>query len=353
MPDLKDEIVNKSFFQFLNRGYKACSLKDLEKATGLTKGAFYYYFRNKEEILKAGIEKYLSVVSEISEEEFLEVGSLKAYIDIVVARKERRAEQLQQMFDFFIIDIAFFQLVLEVAPLFPEYRKWIDELSKDRLSRWEYMILKAKQQGEIKGSLDTSVLARNLMSVSTSMLNIGFKAVRLSDIERAAKITRGTFYYHFTNKEEVLKEGLYSYYALLNSKRTEEFGHISTLREYVDLTIQKLTGIHNYSARTFSSEIPEILCLSLIVEVIALFPEFKKVVLASKMLRLSKLEQLILNAKRAGELRNDVDTSILAKNLLNISVGVINYLIMHQDISYALSAVRSQYEQLYSLAVGE
>ena len=162
-------------------------------------------------------------------------------------------------------------------------------------------------------------------------LKKGFKAVRLSDIERAAKITRGTFYYHFTNKEEVLKEGLYSYYALLNSKRTEEFGHISTLREYVDLTIQKLTGIHNYSARTFSSEIPEILCLSLIVEVIALFPEFKKVVLASKMLRLSKLEQLILNAKRAGELRNDVDTSILAKNLLNISVGVINYLIMHQD----------------------
>ena len=166
MPDLKDEIVNKSFFQFLNRGYKACSLKDLEKATGLTKGAFYYYFRNKEEILKAGIEKYLSVVSEISEEEFLEVGSLKAYIDIVVARKERRAEQLQKMFDFFIM------LVLELAPLFPEYRKWIDELSKDRLSRWEYMILKAKQQGEIKGSLDTSVLARNLMSVSTSMLNI-------------------------------------------------------------------------------------------------------------------------------------------------------------------------------------
>ena len=192
-------------------------------------------------------------------------------------------------------------------------------------------------------------------------LKKGFKAVRLSDIERAAKITRGTFYYHFTNKEEVLKEGLYSYYALLNSKRTEEFGHISTLREYVDLTIQKLTGIHNYSARTFSSEIPEILCLSLIVEVIALFPDgriftmsdVKKVVLASKMLRLSKLEQLILNAKRAGELRNDVDTSILAKNLLNISVGVINYLIMHQDISYALSAVRSQYEQLYSLAVGE
>lgn len=184
-------------------------------------------------------------------------------------------------------------------------------------------------------------------------LKKGFKAVRLSDIERAAKITRGTFYYHFTNKEEVLKEGVYAYYALLNTKRTEEFGRVSTLKEYVNLIIRKLTGIHNYTAKTFNSEIPEILCLSLMVEVIALFPEFKKVVLASKTLRLSKLEQLILNAKRAGEIRNDVETSILAKNLLNIGVGMINYLVMHQDVSYALSSIRSQYEQLYRLAAGK
>lgn len=172
MPALKDEIVNKSFFLFLNKGFKACSLKDLETATGLTKGAFYYYFRNKEEILKAGIDKYLSVIGDIGEAEFLQVGSLKQYIDVVMEQKERSAETLLRMFDFFIIEVAFFQLVLEVSSIFPEYRSRIDELSKGRLSRWEYMILKAKQQGEIDVTLDTSVLARNLMSVSTSMLNI-------------------------------------------------------------------------------------------------------------------------------------------------------------------------------------
>lgn len=112
------------------------------------------------------------MIGDINEAEFLQIGSLKQYIDVVMEQKERSVGTLLRMFNFFIIEVAFFQLVLEVSSLFPEYRNRIDELSKGRLSRWEYMILKAKQQGEINVTLDTSVLARNLMSVSTSMLNI-------------------------------------------------------------------------------------------------------------------------------------------------------------------------------------
>ena len=58
MTEPREEIVKKAFLQFLNRGYKACSLKTLEQATGLTKGAFYYYFKDKKEILEAGMERY-------------------------------------------------------------------------------------------------------------------------------------------------------------------------------------------------------------------------------------------------------------------------------------------------------
>ena len=60
MTELREEIVKKAFLQFLNRGYKACSLKTLEQATGLTKGAFYYYFKDKKEILEAGMERDFS-----------------------------------------------------------------------------------------------------------------------------------------------------------------------------------------------------------------------------------------------------------------------------------------------------
>lgn len=172
MEQLRDRIINESFAQFLSRGYHACTLVDLEKATGLTKGAFYYYFKNKQEILKEGLERYATVMEEIGEEEFEKVRSLKEYIDVVLDEKVRRIEKLQKSFGRFIIEEFYFQLVLEVENLFPGYRKRIDELSKQRLLRWEKMILNAKQSGEIKNALDTSVLARNLMSVSVSMVNI-------------------------------------------------------------------------------------------------------------------------------------------------------------------------------------
>lgn len=172
MNQLRDKIVNKAFAQFLSRGYHACSLKDLEKTTGLTKGAFYYYFRNKEEILKEGLERYATVIEEMSETEFNKIDSLKKYIDAMLEQKVRRIEKLQELFDQFIIEECYFQLVLEVEKLFPEYRRRIDELAKQRLARWEKIILKAKRSREIKESLNTSVLARNLMSVSGSMVNI-------------------------------------------------------------------------------------------------------------------------------------------------------------------------------------
>lgn len=179
MTELREEIVKKAFLQFLNRGYKACSLKTLEQATGLTKGAFYYYFKDKKEILEAGMERYFSVMKEESEEDVERVTSLREYIDLVIRNKEESADASQRVFGCFMLEVLFFQLVLEVAPIFPEFRERIYTISKRRLANWEYVILKAKQSGEIRETLDTSVLARNLMSVSSSMLNIEFEEPNL------------------------------------------------------------------------------------------------------------------------------------------------------------------------------
>ena len=170
-------------------------------------------------------------------------------------------------------------------------------------------------------------------------LKRGYRAVTLMDVVEAVGMTKGTFYYHFTNKKELLREGMEAYYHALNRRRAEEFAQIGSLREFVDVAVGHLMEIDNYSAKHFGSDIPEILCLSLLVEVVALYPEFKEVVAETKSRWLSNL----------GEVKKEVDTAVLAKNLLNIGVGLLNYLVMHQDVSDTLKMVQLQYEQLYAI----
>ncbi len=58
MTDTKDHILRTAFSFFIKKSYKAVTMSDLEKATGLTKGAFYHYFKSKEEIYIEVIDKY-------------------------------------------------------------------------------------------------------------------------------------------------------------------------------------------------------------------------------------------------------------------------------------------------------
>ena len=51
-------ILDQSMRLFFRKGYHGTSIDDITKATGVTKGALYWHYRNKEEVLKRIIEQY-------------------------------------------------------------------------------------------------------------------------------------------------------------------------------------------------------------------------------------------------------------------------------------------------------
>jgi AcrR family transcriptional regulator len=55
----RDRIVETAFRLFLTQGYERTSTAQLVAATGLSKGAIYHHFRDKEEIRAATIEHFL------------------------------------------------------------------------------------------------------------------------------------------------------------------------------------------------------------------------------------------------------------------------------------------------------
>jgi len=53
-----DRILDQSMRLFFQKGYHGTSIDDITKATGVTKGAFYWHFKSKEEVLKRIIGEY-------------------------------------------------------------------------------------------------------------------------------------------------------------------------------------------------------------------------------------------------------------------------------------------------------
>lgn len=56
--DTRNLLTTHALKLFLAHGYEGTSLADLVKASGLSKGAVYHYFRNKEELFEAAIEQF-------------------------------------------------------------------------------------------------------------------------------------------------------------------------------------------------------------------------------------------------------------------------------------------------------
>ena len=54
----EERILNQSIRLFLEKGYHGTSIDDITQAVGLTKGALYWHFKSKEDLLRRIIEEY-------------------------------------------------------------------------------------------------------------------------------------------------------------------------------------------------------------------------------------------------------------------------------------------------------
>jgi AcrR family transcriptional regulator len=64
----KNEILDAAGRLFSTKGYDKCTVNDILNAVGIAKGTFYYYFKSKEEVLDAIIDRVTEVVSIRAEE---------------------------------------------------------------------------------------------------------------------------------------------------------------------------------------------------------------------------------------------------------------------------------------------
>jgi TetR/AcrR family transcriptional regulator, transcriptional repressor for nem operon len=165
MSDTKDYIIDQAVKLFLSKSYEAVSISDISKAIGLTKGALYHHFLNKEELFKAVIDKYLKIVGP---GDFKEDITLAEYIEANIAYI-KNIVQMISIDDQPFIPVHYLSLLIDALRHYPGYADDKEQLFNDELSKLRIILDKAVKNGEIRKDIDTSLVALNFLSITVGI----------------------------------------------------------------------------------------------------------------------------------------------------------------------------------------
>jgi len=165
MSDTKEYIIEQSYKLFLKKSYEAVSISDISNAIGFTKGALYHHFRNKEELFKAVIDKYLSVIGLVEINEDL---SLAEFI-------ESDVEHVKKIIYTICIDelpfvpVNYLSLVIDALRHYPGYAEEGEKFFTGVINKLKVLLNNAIKNGEIRDDIDTNVAALNFFSISVGI----------------------------------------------------------------------------------------------------------------------------------------------------------------------------------------
>ena len=131
------EILNAAEFLFANKGYHKTTIHDITQEIGVAQGMLYYYFKSKEEILEALLNRHLS-------------SFLVEIKDMVISQKLTSAEKISAIICITLDSICYKSDVL--------FNSVLDEQNlyvKDRISRHTNLsltpwLLKVIEEGIVK-----------------------------------------------------------------------------------------------------------------------------------------------------------------------------------------------------------
>ena len=183
MNNTKEFIIDEAFKLFLNHSYEAVSISDISKAIGLTKGALYHHFINKEELFQSAVDKFL-VLPEINVD--LNSISLYDYIGVSVSLSEKFIRTLFSSAGGFspISYIAFFS---DAFRHYPAYAQQTSLFFEREIEKTRIVVENAIASGEIRNDIIPSIVAVNFFSFD---FGLAVNLVRSRSVEEASNLLK-------------------------------------------------------------------------------------------------------------------------------------------------------------------
>ena len=166
----KEELFNATFRLFILHGYDGVSLGDIEKATGMSRGAIFHYADSKLDLFRQVVEQY--VLDRQSIDTKIRVGkdpSLREFIDAYIDGVKRTMTELMMLMGegvtFVECSRAYLSIIQQTAVLFPDLSERQQQTITREQQVWQQVISRAVERGEVQTDIDTELMAQTFIAL--------------------------------------------------------------------------------------------------------------------------------------------------------------------------------------------
>ena len=166
----KEELFNATFRLFILHGYDGVSLGDIEKATGMSRGAIFHYADSKLDLFRQVVEQY--VLDRQSIDTKIRVGkdpSLREFIDAYIDGVKRTMTELMTLMGegvtFVECSRAYLSIIQQTAVLFPDLSERQQQTITREQQVWQQVISRAVERGEVQPDIDMELMAQTFIAL--------------------------------------------------------------------------------------------------------------------------------------------------------------------------------------------
>lgn len=154
----KEKILQKAFEQYLLRGYSGVSISVLQQQLNIGRATLYYYFKDKEALFKAILDKYFIQVIQRDDVNSQQI-TVCELIEIRIAISQQIKASISMLGNQTLTMSNFSALLLFGYTHYTEFKKFVKETQQRNVQQWQIAIKNSIEQSLIKPDVNIDVLA--------------------------------------------------------------------------------------------------------------------------------------------------------------------------------------------------
>jgi AcrR family transcriptional regulator len=166
----KEELFSAAFRLFILHGYDGVSFSDIEKATGMSRGAIFHYVDTKQDLFRQVVEMF--VIDKQSIDMKIRYGkdtSLRDFIDAYIKGIKQTMKEVKHLIgddvSTAVCSRAYLNIIQQVASILPDLFMSYQQCMDREQQVWQQVITQAIERREVQSGIDVELLAQTFSTL--------------------------------------------------------------------------------------------------------------------------------------------------------------------------------------------